>query len=80
MSMLGDSLLQDPAADALMGEPTDLVGDERNTTYRWFTDPSSRAMHPVEEHEEESRARVANLRARASVVSPGPPRPTGCAC
>jgi transcriptional regulator with XRE-family HTH domain len=69
MTMLGDSLLQNPAATALMGDITELIGDERNTTYRWFTDPSSRAMHPVEEHEEESRARVANLRARASAVS-----------
>jgi transcriptional regulator with XRE-family HTH domain len=72
MSMLGDSLLQNRAAAALMGDSTGLTGDERNTTYRWFTDPSSRAMHPVEEHEEEGHARVANLRARAAVV--GDPR------
>jgi transcriptional regulator with XRE-family HTH domain len=69
MTMLGDSLLQNPAATALMGDAEDLVGDERNTTYRWFTDPSTRAMHPVEEHEEEGRARVANLRARAARVA-----------
>jgi transcriptional regulator with XRE-family HTH domain len=72
MSMIGDSLLQNRAASALMGDATGLTGDERNTTYRWFTDPSTRAMHPVEEHEEEGRSRVANLRARAALV--GDPR------
>src|ERR1700712_5666575 len=35
MTMLGDSLLQNPAATALMGDITELIGDERNTTYRW---------------------------------------------
>ncbi|MFI6078999.1 helix-turn-helix transcriptional regulator [Actinoplanes sp. NPDC051343] len=68
MTMFGDSLLQNPAATALLGDTAGLVGEERNTTYRWFTDPSSRAMHPVEEHEEEGRSRVANLRARAVKV------------
>lgn len=72
MSMIGDSLLQNPAAAALMGDTAGLTGDERNTTYRWFTDPSTRGMHPVEEHGEEGRARVANLRARAAGV--GDPR------
>lgn len=72
MSVLGDALVQNSAAVTLMGDVAGLAGDARNTTYRWFTNPSSRAMHPVEEHEEESRSRVANLRARA--VHVGDPR------
>jgi hypothetical protein len=65
MTLLGETLVQNKAAVALLGEQTGFTGYARNTTYRWFTDPSTRLMHPVEEHEEESHARVAELRARA---------------
>lgn len=65
MTLLGETLVQNAAAVALLGEQTHFTGYARNTTYRWFMDPSTRFMHPVEEHEEESHARVAELRARA---------------
>jgi transcriptional regulator with XRE-family HTH domain len=41
------------------------TGDWRqsNVTWRWFTDPTSRALNPPEEHETISRSYVADLRA-----------------
>jgi transcriptional regulator with XRE-family HTH domain len=65
MTLLGETLVQNEAAVALMGRQTHFTGYARNTTYRWFMDPSTRIIHPVEEHDEESHARVAELRARA---------------
>jgi transcriptional regulator with XRE-family HTH domain len=72
MTALGDTLIQNPAAVALLGDHSVYTGDARNSTYRWFTDPASRSIHLPEEHEEESRARVAELRARS--VRVGDPR------
>jgi len=72
MSVLGDTLIQNRTAAALMGDASGLTGNERNSTYQWFTNPAARAVHPAAEHEEEGRARVANLRARA--VHVGDPR------
>ncbi|MFK3978991.1 helix-turn-helix transcriptional regulator [Micromonospora sp. NPDC050397] len=65
MTLLGETIAQNPMAVALLGDHSVYTGDARNSTYRWFTDPASRSVHPVEEHEEESRARVAELRARS---------------
>ena len=72
MTALGDTLIQNPAAVALLGDHSVYTGDARNSTYRWFTDPASRSVHLPEEHEEEGRARVAELRARS--VHVGDPR------
>jgi hypothetical protein len=68
MTLLGETIAQNPTAVALLGDHSIYTGDARNSTYRWFTDPASRAIHPPEEHEEESCARVAELRARAKRV------------
>ncbi|MBE1491316.1 helix-turn-helix transcriptional regulator [Plantactinospora soyae] len=65
MTILGETIAQNPMAVALLGDHSIYTGDARYTTYRWFTDPASRSMHPPEDHEEESRARVADLRARS---------------
>lgn len=65
MTLLGETIAQNPMAVALLGDHSVYTGDARNSTYRWFTDPASRAVHPPEEHEEESLARVAELRARS---------------
>ncbi|GAB2808055.1 helix-turn-helix transcriptional regulator [Actinoallomurus bryophytorum] len=72
VTALGETLVQNPAAIALLGDHSVHTGDARNSTYRWFTDPSSRSIHPPEEHEEEGRARIAELRARS--VHLGDPR------
>ncbi|TYC05150.1 helix-turn-helix domain-containing protein [Micromonospora sp. WP24] len=66
MTLMSETLMQNRAAVALLGKQTGYTGDMRYSTYRWFTDPSTRWMHPQEEHEEESRARIAELRARAA--------------
>ncbi|WP_203716443.1 helix-turn-helix transcriptional regulator [Asanoa siamensis] len=65
MTTDGETLLQNPAAVALLGDHSGYTGDARYSTYRWFTDPAGRWMHPPEECEEEGRARVADLRARS---------------
>jgi transcriptional regulator with XRE-family HTH domain len=65
MTILGETLAQNRAAAALLGDHSVYTGDARNSTYRWFTDPTSRSIHVPEDHEEEGRARVAELRARS---------------
>jgi transcriptional regulator with XRE-family HTH domain len=72
MTAFGETLAQNRAAVALLGDHSVYTGDARNSTYRWFTDPVSRSGHLPEEHEEEGRARVAELRARS--VHVGDPR------
>jgi transcriptional regulator with XRE-family HTH domain len=72
MTVLGETLAQNRTAVTLFGDHSVYTGDARNSTYRWFTDPASRLMHPPEEHAEESHSRVAELRARA--VDVGDPR------
>ncbi|GHE97511.1 XRE family transcriptional regulator [Amycolatopsis deserti] len=56
-------LAQNAMADALLGEQTRFRGLARSCTYRWFTDPAMRERHPAEDHEHESQAQVADLRA-----------------
>lgn len=65
MTLLGETIVQNPMAVALLGDDSTYTGDARNSTYRWFTDPASRSLYPPQDHEEESRARVAELRARS---------------
>jgi len=72
MTMLGDTLVQNRTAVELLGDYSAFTGDHRNSTFRWFMDPAARLMHPPEEHDEESRSRVAELRARwVNVGDPG---------
>ena len=66
LTTMGETLAQNPASVALHGDHSGYVGDARFNTYRWFSDPGVRWMHPPEEHAEESAARVADLRARAA--------------
>ncbi len=59
---LGETLVQTPAAAALLGDQTRFQGFERSTVYRWFTDPSSRDVYPPEDHDERAVTFVAELR------------------
>ena len=59
----GDTLVQTPAAMALLGDQTRYTGLERSTVYRWFTDPASRDVYPPEDHDERAATFVAELRA-----------------
>ncbi|MFD4643416.1 helix-turn-helix transcriptional regulator [Lentzea sp. NPDC058436] len=60
-------LVQNPMADALLGEQTHFRGLARSCTYRWFTDPRMRGRFLAEDHEHESRALVDDLRATLAV-------------
>jgi transcriptional regulator with XRE-family HTH domain len=61
-SNLGETLVQNATSKALLGDHSTFTGMNRNTIYRWFTDPAERLPYPAEEHEEEGSARVATLR------------------
>ncbi|MFD1516997.1 helix-turn-helix transcriptional regulator [Pseudonocardia yunnanensis] len=63
MNDLGMTLAQNDLARAVFGDAGQYEGDARSVVHRWFTDPASRAAWPAEEHDDESRALVANLRA-----------------
>jgi transcriptional regulator with XRE-family HTH domain len=70
MSDLGEILVQNRLAVALLGDLTGFTGPARSTYYRWFTDPAWRARYPEDDHENASRAVVAQL--RAALVRGGP--------
>jgi transcriptional regulator with XRE-family HTH domain len=63
----GETLLQTPAAVALLGDQTRYAGLARSATYRWFTDPAERARYLPADHEHNGRVQVSQLRAAASV-------------
>lgn len=59
------TLVQNAAAVALLGDQSGLQGMAASFVYRWFTDPESRRLYPDSDHETQSRAFVADLRAAA---------------
>lgn len=63
VSDLGETLVQNDLARALLGDTTQLRGRDAYDVWRWFTRASARDLHPVAEHEQHSRTRVADLRA-----------------
>ncbi|MFE3226073.1 helix-turn-helix domain-containing protein [Nocardia sp. NPDC059228] len=63
---LGDLLAQNQLAEALFGRVLELDPLHRNIAWRWFTNPSVRAAYPAEDHDHQSRLRVADLRAAAA--------------
>ncbi|WP_328723847.1 helix-turn-helix transcriptional regulator [Streptomyces sp. NBC_00247] len=65
LSDLGEALAQNRMALLLYGDHTGLSGPRRHLVYRWFTEPATRAVHPPEKHEHQSRQFVADLRAVA---------------
>ncbi|MGN6325668.1 helix-turn-helix transcriptional regulator [Pseudolysinimonas sp.] len=67
----GETLLQTPLASVILGDASQRRGFERATGYRWFTDPSSRAMYHPDDHELHGRVWVAELRAALSAGGPG---------
>jgi hypothetical protein len=73
MGPLGETLLQTPAAVALLGNETQYTGNARSATYRWFTDPAARERYHPEDHDENSRINVALLRAAVTRGETGSP-------
>ncbi|WP_366980632.1 helix-turn-helix transcriptional regulator [Mycolicibacterium frederiksbergense] len=62
MSALGETLVQTPAARALLGDESAHEGMARSVLYRWFTDENARRLHPVEDHPVIAKAYVAGAR------------------
>ncbi|MDH2387411.1 helix-turn-helix transcriptional regulator [Streptomyces sp. HNM0663] len=60
------TLVQNPLAVALLGDQSGFRGARASFVYRWFTDPQARQLYPEADHEVQSRAFVADLRAAAA--------------
>lgn len=66
ISDLGETLVQNTLSRLVSGDRAARTSLDRNFTWAWFTDPSVRAMHPVEDQDGLSRTHVADLRATAA--------------
>jgi transcriptional regulator with XRE-family HTH domain len=62
MTSLGETLVQNELAIALLGVQTNFTGLARANVYRWFTNPSSRLLYPEKHHGHHGRVFVAQLR------------------
>jgi len=62
MSNLGETLVQNRPAKALLGDETGHTGPARSAVYRWFTDPAERLIYPAAYRPRHARFLVANLR------------------
>ncbi|MFD0274065.1 helix-turn-helix transcriptional regulator [Kitasatospora sp. NPDC127111] len=60
------TLVQNPAAVALLGDQSGFRGPRASFVHRWFTEPDARRLYPEPDHETQSRAFVADLRAAAA--------------
>jgi hypothetical protein len=70
LSNLGETLVQNQLAAALLGDRTGYTGLARSEIYRWFTDPDERLRYPDSDRGRQSRAQVANLRAAYGSMGP----------
>jgi transcriptional regulator with XRE-family HTH domain len=70
VSDLGETLVQNWLAVALLGDQTSFTGPARSGVYRWFTDPAARAVYPEDDHDHQGHVQVADL--RAALVLGGP--------
>lgn len=72
ISVLGETLVQNEPARALFGDAARYTGLERSDVYRWFIHPETeRRRYPVSDHDRQSRALVASLRAALGAMGPG---------
>jgi len=60
---VGETLMQTRLAVGLRGDETAYSGLARSRHYRWFTDPSDRALYPEKDRAPRSRLIAANLHA-----------------
>lgn len=71
ISTLGEVLVQNALAVALLGDHTGATGWDRFEPYRWFVQPESeRVKYPEADRERQSRAQVAGLRAAYGSMGP----------
>src|SRR5690242_19720611 len=68
---LGETLRQNALGVALTGDTTSLEGPARSIGYRWFTDPSTRALYAPEDHDFLSRLFTSGARQAATLRGPG---------
>lgn len=66
VSGIGETLVQNRLAMALLGDQTRFTGAARSAVYRWFTDPQERLVYPETDHDHQSRLQVAGLRVAAT--------------
>lgn len=62
VSELGETLVQNRLAVALLGNQTSYTGPSRSALYRWFTDPAERRIYPEDDHGRQGRVLVAMAR------------------
>lgn len=67
---LGETLRQTRPAVALTGDLTGFTGPSRSIGYRWFTDPSTRALYDTRDHDFLGRMFTSGLRQFATVHGP----------
>ena len=70
LTELGETLVQNRMAAALLGDASRHTGLARSAVYRWFTDPGERSRYPEADRERQSRAQVAGLRAAYGLRGP----------
>ncbi|MFI7425397.1 helix-turn-helix transcriptional regulator [Micromonospora sp. NPDC049836] len=70
LSSLGETLVQNRMAAALLGDKSGYTGLARSEIYRWFTEPAERLRYPEDDRGRQSRAQVANLRAAYGSMGP----------
>ncbi|RBM12715.1 helix-turn-helix transcriptional regulator [Streptomyces sp. PT12] len=68
---LGETLRQTPLSVALTGDTASLSGPARSISYRWFTDPATRACYAPEDHPVLTRVWVSGLRQVTTLRGPG---------
>ncbi|WP_030450295.1 helix-turn-helix transcriptional regulator [Herbidospora cretacea] len=71
LSNLGETLVANRMAQALLGDRSGFTGLARSEIYRWFTDPQNeRRLYPEDDRPRQSRAMVAGLRAAYGTMGP----------
>ena len=70
VSDLDEPITQNRLGAALLGQLPTHRRSPTSSVHRWFTEPGSRSVHPVEDHPRHSRDLVADL--RAAVARRGP--------
>jgi transcriptional regulator with XRE-family HTH domain len=72
LTALDEVLVQNDPARALFGDARVFTGAERSGIFRWFVHPErARAVYPAAEHDRQSRAQVASLRAAYGAMGAG---------
>lgn len=70
LSNLGETLVANSMAVALLGDHTARSGWARSDIYRWFVEPGAREIYPEQARPGQSRSLVANLRAAYGTMGP----------